>query len=288
MPAPPCPKCRAQTVYAGYDPWCPSCGWNREVAGDRLRRASRSIPFYYLLSVVFFGVFFHVWKSPRPFTLLLVFVFPLVPLVLLYAALRWSRSRFARDVADAASGVRPAATAVANPPAPRADGEFRMLQEMPRPRPVRLSRRGKINLTVAMTGVAGFAVITGAGAYRRIAAAGSVAVLSRADWIWLAFVFVLTWIPFFTWKNVRRQKDLMAHGEVALARVLRRMGDRSSPTIQYEFEDAQGQKASGMASDTTRSLYDGMSVVVFYDAQNPRRHAAQCECFCEVVLPGRE
>jgi len=54
MPAPACPQCGAQTRFGGYEPWCPACGWNREVAAARLRRPSRAIPFFYLISVVMF------------------------------------------------------------------------------------------------------------------------------------------------------------------------------------------------------------------------------------------
>jgi hypothetical protein len=288
MPAPPCPQCGAATRFAGYDPWCPSCGWNREVAGERLRRASRSIPLYYLLSVTLFGLFFRVWKSPQPITLLFVFGMPLVPLGLLYASLRWSRSRFERDLREAAVGVRPSAASGATPPALPVNDDLRILREMPRPRPVRLSRKGKTNLAVAMTGVTGFAAIFILRAYTRYVVAGSLAALSGADWVWLGVAFLLAWTPYATWKNVQRHKVLMESGEVTLARVLRHIGNTSNPTIQYEFEDTSGQKVSGMASDMSRSIYEGMSVIVFFDAQDSRRRVAQCECFCEVVLRGSE
>ena len=158
---------------------------------------------------------------------------------------------------------------------------------MPRPRPVRLSRKGRINLAIVMTAIFGLALIVAVRAYGRFAAAGSLAALLLADWIWLGLVVVIAWLPFATWKNVRRQKALMAYGEVTLARVVLRSGDQSSPAIRYEFEDAQGQKTPGMATDMAQSLYAGMSLIVFFDPQNPRRRVAQCEAFCEVELPGK-
>jgi len=288
MPAPPCPQCGAQTRFGGYEPWCPACGWNREVAAARLRRPSRAIPFFYLISVVMFGAFFRVWHAPRPFTLLIVFVFPAVPLLLFYASLRWSQKRFERDVRDAEAGVRPAAPPELAPPAPSPAADLRILKEMPRPRPVRMSRRGKINLLVTMITVAAFEFIFLLMAWKRYASGGRLAGLSKTDWMWTGFALLLALAPLGVWKNLQKQKALLESGEIALARVLRRMRDESSSTIKYEFEDAQGNKASGMASDMTQSLYEGMSVVVFFDAQNSRRRVAQCECFCEVVLPGVE
>ena len=288
MPAPPCPQCGAQTRFGGYEPWCPACGWNREVAAVRLRKSSRAIPLYYLISVVMFGTFSRVWHAPRPFTLLIVFVFPAVPLLLLYASLRWSQKRFERDLSDAEAGVRPAAPAGAAPPAPAPAADLRILKEMPRPRPVRMSRRGKINLLVVMIAVASFDFIFLVMAWKRHASAGSLAGLSKTDWMWMGIALLLALAPLGVCKNLQKQKALLESGEVALARVLRRMRDDSGATIQYEFEDPQGNKSSGMASDMTRSLYEGMSVIVFFDAQNSRRRVAQCECFCEVVLPGGE
>ena len=288
MPAPPCPKCGAKTIFAGYDPWCPSCGWNREEAGKRLRKAARKAPLYYVFAVVLFGVFFRVWHEPRPSTLVIVFLLPLVPMLLLYVSLRWSRKRYEAAVRDFEAGARPGAPpqAAQERRAPAAD--FKPLLEIPRPRQVRVSRRGRSNLVIAMTGVAAFDLIFIAHLWREYTAAGSLAALPRADWMWMALAVAIALIPYATWKNVKRQRALLETGEVAVATVLRQFSNRPTFTIQYEFLDAQGQKLTGLATDTTRSLYEGMSVPVFYDAQDPGRRVAQCESFCEVALRGRE
>jgi len=284
MPAPPCPKCGAKTIYAGYDPWCPSCGWNREEADKRLRSAMRKAPLYYLFAVVMFGVFFRVWRDQQPFTLIVVFVLPLVPMLLLYATLRWSRRRFETAMRDFEAGVRPAAPTQARKPGAMG---FQALLEMPRPRPVRVSRKGRTNLVIAMAGVAAFDLIFLAHVWSSYSAAGSFAALTPADWLWMGFALAMALIPYATWKNVQRQRALLETGEVALATVLRQFSNRSTFTIQYEFRDPQGQKVTGLATDNTRSLYEGMSVPVFFDAQSPARRVAQCESFCEVILPAR-
>lgn len=288
MPAPPCPKCGAKTIFAGYDPWCPSCGWNREEAGKRLRSALRKIPFYYVLTVVLFGMFFQVWHAPQPFTLFIVFVLPAVPMLGLYATLRWSRTRYEAAVRDSAAGVFTGAQREpAGSPKP-VPADFKLLLEMPRPRPVRVSSRGRANLVIAMAGVAAFDLIFLIHVWRSYTAAGSFAALPRADWIWLLLAAGIALIPYATWKNVQRQKALLSTGEAALARVLRQMRNRSTFMIQYEFQDAQGQTVKGFATDVTRSVYEGMSVPVYFDAQDSRRRIVQCESFCEVVLPGQK
>jgi len=42
MPVPACSKCGATTIYAGYNPWCPACGWHREEARRKL-----TVPVFY-------------------------------------------------------------------------------------------------------------------------------------------------------------------------------------------------------------------------------------------------
>jgi uncharacterized protein (DUF983 family) len=288
MPAPPCPKCGATTVFAGYDPWCPSCGWNREEAGNRLRRAARKAPLFYIFAAVIFGVFFQAWRNPQPATLAIVFVLPLVPVLLLYASLRWSRKKYEAAVRDFEAGIRPAAPSQPARALSPAAGEFQSLLEMPRPRPVRVSRKGRSNLLIALAGVAAFDLIFLAHIWTAYKEAGSFQALPRADWMWLMLAVAMALIPYATWKNVKRQRALLETGEVALATILKQFGNRSTFSIQYEFRDAQGLKVTGLATDNTRSLYEGMNVPVFFDAQNPKQRVAQCESFCEVALPEKQ
>jgi len=284
MPAPQCPKCGAKTVFAGYDPWCPSCGWNREEAGKRLRRATGKIPFYYVLFALMFGVFFRVWHHPAPATLMFVFVFPLVPLVLLYASLRWSRSRYDAAVRESAAGIYAGRHPAESQKTPLPD--YRPLMEIPRPRPVRISRTGRRNLVIAMLGVAAFDLIFAIHVWQRYRAVGSLAALPLGDWMWLALTVAIATFPWLTWKNVQKQKALLTDGEVALARVVGQSRGSSTYTIQYEFQDLQGQTQRGLATDSSHSLYEGMTVPVFFDAQNPKRRVLLCESSCEVILPG--
>ena len=213
-----------------------------------------------------------------------VFVFPLVPVIALYASLRWSQSRYEAAVREFEAGVYASRHPVEPQKTPPQD--FRPLLEMARPRPVRISRSGRTSLTIAMLGVAAFDLIFAIHVWQAYRAARSFAALPRADWFWLALTVAIATFPWLTWKNVQRQKALLADGEAALARVVGHMQGGSTFTIQYEFQDSAGQTLRGLATDSSRSLYEGMTVPVFYDAQNPKRRMVLCESSCEVIPPG--
>ncbi|HET6145595.1 MAG TPA: hypothetical protein VFE02_18980 [Candidatus Acidoferrales bacterium] len=85
---------------------------------------------------------------------------------------------------------------------------------------------------------------------------------------------------------VGKQKQLLADGEISMARVTDRVLARNGPNIRYEFITPLGEHFSGSAQDGTRKLSVGMNVPVFYDALNPRHQLALCASFYEVELPG--
>ena len=84
---------------------------------------------------------------------------------------------------------------------------------------------------------------------------------------------------------VGKQKQLLADGEMSLARVTDRALARNGPNIRYEFTTPLGEHFSGSAQDATRKLSIGMNVPVFYDARNPKQQLALCASFYEIVLP---
>src|SRR5258708_5916326 len=49
---------------------------------------------------------------------------------------------------------------------------------------------------------------------------------------------------------------------------------RYTQSIQYYFRLADGKLIAGQCNDASRSLYEGMTVPVFYDAENPTRSIA--------------
>lgn len=90
------------------------------------------------------------------------------------------------------------------------------------------------------------------------------------------FILVLL-LPVGMWRSQVRECDLLENGEVAMGKIVRRWtGDKTNTSVQYEFSDYQGQTHAGGGYDYTGKLYEGMSVPVFYDRENPKRQIAYC------------
>jgi hypothetical protein len=164
----------------------------------------------------------------------------------------------------------------------------RQIAELPRPRPVRMSARGRM-----MAAVVSVALLTSFGAY-----AAADAVMRRSVRIPYAGpsqfpIFVLS-IIFITIATIVManviggQKRLLADGEMCMARVVDRVLARNGPNIRYEFTTPLGEHVSGSSQDGSRKLSVGMCVPVFYDAQDPGKQLALCASFYEVILPDSE
>lgn len=162
----------------------------------------------------------------------------------------------------------------------------RALAGLPRPRRIRMSRRGKS--TVVLVAVV---LIVSMGIFIAGLAAKSSAQSNAGPSQTLPFalpiVFILVIVPLML-RQITRQRPLLTEGEIATARVTKRRAARHGPTIQYEFRTPLGEPFSRGASDGSGRLSAGMSVPVFYDPQNPKRQLALCASFYQVILPGEE
>ena len=153
-----------------------------------------------------------------------------------------------------------------------------------RPREIRMSRRGRFRLSVALLGVLGFAAIFALHLYTIWARKLSFRVFTPGDWVIAAIVALLLFFPYTMWRSQVRECDLLENGEVTLGTVVRQWkGDKSSSSIEYEFKDLQGATPRGIAFDYTEQLFEGMPVAVFYDRENPKRQIAACATYHEVV-----
>ena len=162
----------------------------------------------------------------------------------------------------------------------------RILAELPRPRPVRISRRGKMT-----AGIATVALLASLGIFAAGMAAQPRMARQTAPPQFLTFavpiVLVLVIAPLML-RALGQQKFLLAEGEMATGHVTKRWLARNGPTIRYEFNTPLGEHFSRSAADGSRQLSVGMNVPIFYDPQKPKRQLALCASFYEVVLPGEE
>jgi hypothetical protein len=164
----------------------------------------------------------------------------------------------------------------------------RILAELPRPRPVRMSLRGKMIATVVSAALlAAVGVYASAGILTQRAAGGQHTGPSQFPTYALSIAFIALFAIVML-NLTGRQKLLLAEGEMATAQVTERWMARNGPNIRYEFTTPLGEHFKRGAADSSRQLSVGMNVPIFYDPRNPKRQVALCASFYEVVLPGKE
>jgi len=162
-----------------------------------------------------------------------------------------------------------------------------MIAELPRPRPVRMSVRGKtMSAIVSVALLTSLAAYAAAGLAIRRNAGGSSAGLSEFPIYMLSIVIILIFLIVMA-NVIGRQKQLLSEGEMSMARVVDRWLARNGPNIRYDFMTPLGEHLSGSAADGSRKLSIGMTVPIFYDAQNTKKQLALCASFYEVVSPER-
>lgn len=168
------------------------------------------------------------------------------------------------------------------------DEMSRILAGLPRPRSVRMSRRGKLIATmVSFALLASLAAYAVTGMALQRTAGAQYAGPSQVPVYALSIVFIVVFGAVML-NVIGRQKRLLAEGEMTVARVIKRTMARNGPFVYYQFITPAGQQISRGASDGSRQLAVGMSVPIFYDAHDPKKQIALCASFYEVVQPGQE
>jgi len=282
-----CPKCGAAADVAVGTPYCAKCGWNREAAVRKLTRITWFLPalivVFDLIGIVGLGFVKHNWSGAILFATL-----PTLLLGFVYAGAKQGLTKLrapheaANPAGDAGDFAKTASASVHQ----EKSQQYNFMVSLPPPRPVRLGPRGKVMLTVVLLVVFfldAFLIWSLYGVWYETR--------SFADFhgpqIFLACLTVLiACVPFFVRVRMVRDQNLMENGAVAMARVTGQQTLKNNSVITYEFEDANGKTISESGPDMTRSLYEGMTVPVFYDAQNPERQVAACGSFFEIENPG--
>jgi hypothetical protein len=141
--------------------------------------------------------------------------------------------------------------------------EFPELAALPRPRKLKMTWKGRFYVVFALVllslfTVYGLPLLWTESQHRR-------------TWSLVApFVAIYGYsLAFF--RNRLRERRLLANGELASGYVTAQSNGRYTQSIQYCFKLPGGRLAFGRCNDASRSLYEGMTVPVFYDADNPTR-----------------
>jgi len=165
------------------------------------------------------------------------------------------------------------------------DDLSRQLAEIPRPRPVRMSRRGKLTAGAVSIALLASLGIFAAGLVATSAAGGRNARQPQFLTFALPIILVFVIVPLML-RTIGKQKSLLAEGEMAMARVTKRWAARNGPNINYEFTTPLGEHFSRSAADGSGRLSVGMNVPIFYDPQKPKKQLALSASFYEVILQG--
>ncbi|MGB0035397.1 MAG: hypothetical protein WBP79_07990 [Candidatus Acidiferrales bacterium] len=289
MAALECPVCHARASLVGNKPYCPACGWNRDIAIANLRGTLKMAPVGFAVFAAF--AFFVTHRAGHFGTapLALFLGFPAAMMALNYVLLlrRLKKLQELPSAMVKAPATEPGWPG-SNPVQPSAavlepSDRDKALLRTSRPRELRMASRGKFAIAVVSLVVVGFLFSIGAHLHVTWVRTQSFANFHGPEWGLTGFCAFLALIPFAMWRSQVREKDLLENGEIALGRVTRQWGGKDSNNVEYEFKDYQGQTHKALSFDYTKKLFEGMAVAVFYDRDNPKRQIASCATYHEVV-----
>jgi hypothetical protein len=294
MPAPLCPRCHGATLLAINKPYCPGCGWNRDVAIANARSSLVMLPIGFVMMGGFVFFMIHFWRFRNPYQIAIFCVVPTAGILINYIVTKRALSKLqALPMPTLRTGFRPAADVMKAGAADIADkssaaiepsAQDKALLQTSRPREIQMAKRGKFSLAVTALVVVIFGTILGTHLYTVWARTFSFATFETKDWAMAAGFILLLLLPLGMWRSQVRECDLLENGEVAMGKIVRRWNDdKNNASVQYEFSDYQGQTHKGLGFDYTEKLYEGMSVPVFYDRDNPKRQIAYCSTMHEIV-----
>jgi uncharacterized protein (DUF983 family) len=272
-----CPRCGTPiATYRAFrptiKPFCSRCGWNlhrAEAAIGRMGTATVFVPI--AIAALALLIACVTARTASPFTLL-------VPLAVgaIFLLPFWSVYSARKQIDAARSTINPA-LALAQP---FIDPSLQRLQALPRPRRVRFRvPRGLfivlLFVAVVLVGVIYLTSHSPAGARGHVNSSGFLAVP-------IIFV-VLIVVPYF---RDKRNAPLLRDGELALGRVTYQeniqVGKSSYSRIAYEFKTTSGQFIQDRAKDLSYSVYEDMTIPVFYDPTNPSKNITPCATYLRV------
>jgi len=278
-----CPRCGSpvplRRFFNAGKPFCARCGWNLARAETALANKSAALILIPLgIAAVGLLAAFTTARVHSP----LIFLLPLLigSVVLLPV---WSYVSARKAVTAAKFSINPD-LAWAQPPL---DPSLQQLQALPRPRQVRFRFRG--NLVVVVMVMAIF-FISGACAF---VLAGSQGGHLSKDFAIFPILFPLLFAmlifgiliisPLYSEKP---NKPLLRDGELALARVTAQQtiqqGKSSYSQITYEFKANSGQLIQNSVKDLSFSVFEDMTIPVFYDPANPSKNIALCATYLQI------
>jgi len=283
MPTFPCPRCSSpvslrRSFNIGNKPFCPRCGWNFDRAETALKAKSTLVTFLPLAiaALVVFLVFTTAKSSSNPALYLVPALFLLVgltPIVGYYST--------KKSIAAAKFTINPDLALSQSP----LDPALQLLQSQPRPRRVRMRFQATLLAPFAiLVAVAIVMFLSLSNAGHPSTSPGNHGFAPFFPLIFIAvFLAVAVVVPLF---REKRNRPLLRDGELAFARVVSQhtvqQGKSSYSSIDYEFKTNNGLQIRSTARDLTNSVFEDMTIPVFYDPTNPDKNITPCATYLKV------
>ncbi len=273
-----CPHCASQAVRVslidGYKFYCPLCGWNHEFVRAALFSTIKISLVLVALAVVL-AVIARVRVPGEGWAwagILLAFS----GLPIYYALSAFQHTRKLRSltfqpatdqsstftVSEMSSSGVPTKTIVFK------KKEFPELAALPCPRKLKMTWKGRCYVVFALAVMSLFTIY---GLPALWSAFNSPRSAEGRKWSLVAWPPLIYGYSFVFFRNRFRERQLLADGELACGYVTAQNNGRYSQSIQYCFKLSGGRLVFGRCNDASRSLYEGMTVPVFYDPDNSAR-----------------
>ena len=279
MPKVKCPHCASQAVRAplidGYKFYCSHCGWNRELVRGELSSTIKVSLVLVALALVLAAV--ARLRNPSEgwawAGILLAFSgLPIYYALSAFQQMRKLRSLSFQPASDQSRTFTVSEMSPSGVPTKTIafkENEFPELAVLPRPRKLKMTWKGRFYAVFALVVVSLFTVY---GLPAVWSAFNNPHSAKGRNWKLVAPPVVIYGYSFVFFRNRFRERQLLANGELASGYVTAQNNGRyTEQSIRYCFKLSGGRLAFGRCNDASRSLYEGMTVPVFYDADNPAR-----------------
>ncbi len=274
-----CPHCASPAVrvslIGGYKFYCSRCGWNHEIVRRELSSTIKVSLFLIALGVILAAVV--RVKSPNEGSTwaLVLLAFSGLPLFYILSALRKIRKlrnlqapTATHDTGDFTISEIEPSTGAPSKTILFKEKSFPELAVLPRPRKLTTTWKGRGYVAFGLV-LVGLYTFYGLPAIWREFSNPHAA--SWKYWMLLVPPVVIYGYSFVFFRNRLRERQLLANGELASGYVTAQHNGEYTQSIQYCFRLAGGKLITGRCNDASRSLYEGMTVPVFFDSENPKR-----------------
>lgn len=272
-----CPHCEQPATgvadASGYKFYCPHCGWNVEVVRSELSSAMK-ISAAILVAILTFAAYLRVRYPQDPAMPMIALVISVLPAYYSLSAL-FQRHKLRNLSMQPIAGRQVTFTISEGSSSKKAaqkfefkEKEFPDLLLLARPRKLRMNWKGWLYILVAVSAVCLCTIYLLPGTWKAFTNPES---KHFKDWtLFLAPAVIYAYSFVFFRKRVR-ERELLANGEITSGYVFAQNNGNYDQSIEFYYKVSDAQMLAGRCTDASRSVYEGMVVPVFYDAQNPTR-----------------